>query len=105
MSKKHTTLNCFDNHDKRIPYYELLLERDLDSIPKFFLPKGFHFEFYKNGDRDNWIEIEKSAKEFESFEQGIDSWNKYYSNKEDELRNYRSSEVWGAKYRKPGAYS
>lgn len=75
-----------DNHDKRIPYYELLLERDLDSIPKFFLPKGFHFEFYKKGDRDNWIEIEKSAKEFDSFAQGIDSWNTYYSGKEDELK-------------------
>lgn len=86
MSKKHTTLNYFDNHDRRIPYYELLLESDLDAISKFFLPKGFHFEFYKNGDRDNWIEIEESAKEFDLFQQGIDSWNKYYSNKEDELQ-------------------
>ena len=32
-------MNDFDNHDKRIPYYELLLERDLDSIPKFSLTK------------------------------------------------------------------
>lgn len=55
-------MNDLDNHDKRIPYYELLLERDLDAIPKFFLPKGFHFEFYKNGDRDNWIEIEIEQK-------------------------------------------
>ena len=45
-------MNDFDNHDKRIPYYELLLERDLDSIPKFSLPDGFRFEFYKNGDID-----------------------------------------------------
>ena len=79
-------MNDFDNHDKRIPYYELLLERDLDSIPKFSLPDGFRFEFYQNGDRDEWIEIEKSAKEFESFEQGVEAWNRYYLGKEYELQ-------------------
>lgn len=78
-------MNDFDNHDKRIPYYKLLLERDLDSIPKFSLPDGFHFEFYQNGDRDEWIEIEKSAKEFDCFEQGIDAWNRYFLGKEKEL--------------------
>lgn len=75
----------FDNNDKRIPYYKLLLERNLDIIAQYNLPAGFHFEFYQDNDRDIWIEIEKSAKEFDSYEQGLDAWNRYYSGKETEL--------------------
>ena len=77
----------FDNHDGRIPYYELLLERDLlNNIIEYPLPKGYRFEFYKNGDRDNWIEIEKSAKEFNSYAEGLAAWNRYYKGKENELK-------------------
>lgn len=75
----------FDNNDKRIKYYELLLERDLDEIPLAVLPEGYHFVFYKDGDRDAWIDIEKSAKEFGSYSQGIQAWNKYYAARQDEL--------------------
>ncbi len=78
----------FDNHDSRIRYYELLLERkDLADIPEYRLPEGFHFVFYKSGDRDAWIDIEKSAKEFDSYEQGLESWNRYYEGKDGELVN------------------
>ena len=75
----------FDNHDERIRYYELLLERDLEHIPQIELPEGYHFVFYQQGDRDAWIDIEKSAKEFSSYEQGLISWNKYYENRQEEL--------------------
>lgn len=75
----------FDNHDERIRYYELLLERDLEQIPRIELPEGYRFVFYKQGDRDVWIDIEKSAKEFISYEQGLTSWNKYYENRQEEL--------------------
>ncbi|MDE5576323.1 MAG: GNAT family N-acetyltransferase [Oscillospiraceae bacterium] len=76
----------FDNHDERIKYYELMLERKtLADIPAFPLPDGYRFVFYKSGDRDAWIEIEKSAKEFKSYEAGLKSWNKYYGGKDDEL--------------------
>ena len=64
----------FDNNDKRIKYFELLLERDLDEIPTAVLPEGYHFVFYKDGDMDSWIEIEKSAKEFASYSQGMQAW-------------------------------
>ncbi len=78
----------FDNHDSRIRYYELLLERkDLADIPEYRLPEGFHFVFYKSGDRDAWIDIEKSAKEFDSYEQGLASWTRYYEGKDGELVN------------------
>ena len=43
----------FDNNDKRIKYFELLLERDLDEIPTAVLPEGYHFVFYKDGDMDS----------------------------------------------------
>ncbi len=75
----------FDNHDERIRYYELLLERDLEQIPQFELPEGYQFVFYKAGDRDSWIEIERSAKEFTSYEQGLQSWHKYYETRQEEL--------------------
>ena len=79
-------LPVLDNHDHRIKYYELLLKRDnLDNLPEYILPEGYRFVFYKSGDRDEWIEIEKSAKEFESYEQGLESWNRYYEGKDDEL--------------------
>lgn len=76
----------FDNHDERIKYYELILERKtLEDIPSFPLPDGYRFVLYKNGDRDDWIDIEKSAKEFKTYEDGLKSWNEYYGGKDDEL--------------------
>lgn len=79
-------LPVFDNHDNRIKYYELLLKSDnLDNLPEYKLPEGYRFMFYKSGDRDDWIEIEKSAKEFETYEQGLESWNRFYEGKDDEL--------------------
>ena len=75
----------FDNYDSRIKYYELLLERELDNLPAFPLPEGYRFVFFQPGDRDAWIEIEKSAKEFTTYEQGLDAWNKYYGGHEDIL--------------------
>lgn len=77
----------FDNNDKRIKHYELLIEGSLDSICEYPLPDGYYFEFYQDGDRDTWIEIEKSAKEFSSYDEGLDAWNRYYSGRESELHN------------------
>ncbi len=75
----------FDNHDGRIQYYELLLARDLENLPSIALPEGYKFVFYQPGDRDAWIEIETSAKEFISHAQGMPVWNLYYGKKEETL--------------------
>lgn len=76
----------FDNHDERIKYYELMLERNnLEDIPTFPLPDGYRFVLYKSGDRDAWIDIEKSAKEFKTYEDGLKSWNEYFGGKDGEL--------------------
>ena len=69
----------FDNHDERIRYYELILERDLEDLPKFQLPEGYRYVFFKPGDREHWIDIEKSAKELVSYEQGVEVWAKHLS--------------------------
>lgn len=78
-------LPVFDNHDSRIRYVHLLLERDLENLPQYPLPEGYRFVFYRDGDRDAWIEIEKSAREFETTEQGLDAWQRYYAAHEAEL--------------------
>lgn len=76
----------FDNHDERIPYYELILERkDLDGIDAPQLPAGYRFVFYRPEDRDAWINIEISAKELKDHEQGIAVWEKYYGGRDQEL--------------------
>ncbi|MBR0408455.1 MAG: GNAT family N-acetyltransferase [Clostridia bacterium] len=76
-----------DNHDFRIKYYELMLRGDITGMEEIPLPAGFHYEMYRPGDRDAWIEIEKSAKEFSSYEQGLDAWKRYYEGHDHELIN------------------
>ena len=78
-------LRMFDNHDPRLPYYPLRLERNLDDLPEYALPAGYHFENYVPGDRETWIGIEKSAKEFSTHEEGEQAWQKYYSGHESEM--------------------
>ncbi len=77
----------FDNHDSRIPYYELLLERNLNQLPVYPLPNGYRYVCYKDGDREHWINIEISAKELKDYEQGLEVWDKYYGGNEDTLVN------------------
>ena len=73
------------NHDPRIRYYELMLRGEITDMPEIPLPAGYRYETYREGDRDAWIEIEKSAKEFDTREQGLDAWKRYYAEHTDEL--------------------
>lgn len=70
----------YDNHDERICFYELLLERELSDIANYSLSAGYQFVPYSDGDREQWIDIEMSAKEFSDYEQGLEAWNRYYAN-------------------------
>ena len=74
-----------DNHDGRIKYYELMLEGDISHRTEIPLPDGYTYAFYRDGDRDAWIEIEKSAKEFTAYEEGLDAWKRYYADHTEEL--------------------
>ncbi len=77
-----------DNHDSRIRYIDLLMERlDLENIPEYELPEGYRFVFYQPGDRDAWINIEQSAKELQDFDHGVRTWERYYGGVEDTLYN------------------
>ena len=67
-----------DNLDRRIKYYEILLTIDLLGINTIELPSGYHFQYYQDGDRDEWIKIELSAREFLTFEGGIKAWDYYF---------------------------
>ena len=71
------SLSRFDNHDSRIPYYELMLEQNLTDIPEVVLPRGHHYENYEPGDKAVWITLEKTAKEFSSCEEGEKAWQRY----------------------------
>ena len=81
------SLLSFDNHDPRIPYYELMLEQSLDDISEIPLPAGYHYQNYTPGDKAIWITIEKTAKEFNSYEEGEAAWEKYYAGHEKELED------------------
>lgn len=77
----------YDNHDERICYYELLFENDICELPQYVLPAGYRFVTYSENDRDIWIDIEMSAKEFTCYEQGLEAWNRYFAKNLDILRN------------------
>ena len=78
-------LPAFDNHDSRIRYWELALIGSLDEIGDDTLPAGYHYETYAPGDREAWLAIEQSAKEFDSREEGLRAWEAYYGGQEDRL--------------------
>ena len=76
----------FDNLDRRLKYYEIIMELGEEKeIPRFSLPEGYTLQTYRPGDREEWIKIEWSAKEFFNYEQGVDAWNRYYAKYEDIL--------------------
>lgn len=74
--------------DERIKYYPLFLVRNtLDDIKEYPLKDGYYYQYYKNGDRDCWIEIGMHDGEFRDYEEGLKTWNFYYASHEDELKN------------------
>lgn len=69
-------MKSFDN---TIKYYELLMFYEDTSIyKKYLLPKGFHFEFYRSGDMNDWINIHIESGEFCAVEEGIMIFHKFY---------------------------
>lgn len=74
-----------ESYDRRIKYYPLLMERSLEEIPDYTLPDGFSFSFYDASSRDAWIDIEMSAGECVSREEGLRYWNEYFEPRKDEL--------------------
>ena len=49
--------------DNTIKYYELLMKYDdTDEFKRYELPEGFHYEFYKPGDEEEWCKIHRTAR-------------------------------------------
>ena len=65
--------------DKSIPYYPLtMVKGDAENYPRFDLPDGYRFEFYKKGDEIHWAEIEVAVGQFSDIEKGLEYFNKEF---------------------------
>ena len=59
--------------DCSIPYYPLVMHKtDADNYPRYELPEGYRFEFYKDGDAVKWSEIQTAVGSFGSVEVGTE---------------------------------
>ena len=73
-------------YDNRIKYIELLMKYDdISDYKKYELPDGFHFEFYKSGDEEEWVNIHIESGEFTSVEMGLKHFHDFYDLFIDEL--------------------
>ena len=73
-------------YDNRIKYIELLMKYDDISIYKNYeLPEGFHYEFYKPGDEEEWVMIHIESGEFTSVEMGLKHFHDFYDSFIEEL--------------------
>ena len=72
--------------DNKIKYYELLMKYDNTSIfKKYELPNEFHFEYYKPGDEQEWVDIHIESGEFTSIKQGLEWFHMFYDSFIEEL--------------------
>jgi len=72
--------------DNTIKYYELLMKYDdLSKYKQYELPEGFHYEFFKPGDEEEWVRIHIESGEFTSIERGLKHFHDFYDFFIDEL--------------------
>ena len=72
--------------DNTIKYYELLMKYDdLTEYERYELPEGFHYEFFKTGDEEEWVRIHIESGEFTSYEKGLKHFHDFYDYFIDEL--------------------
>lgn len=72
--------------DNTIKYYELLMcYNDTSKYIKYELPEGYHYEYYKFGDEEDWINIHISSGEFTSHEKGLKYFHDFYDYFIDDL--------------------
>ena len=65
--------------DKSIPYYPLtMVKYDAETYPRYDLPSGYRFEFYKKGNELHWAEIETEVGQFSGIEKGLEYFNKEF---------------------------
>ena len=73
-------------YDNRIKYIELLMKYDdISDYKNYDLPEGFHYEFYKPGDEEEWVKIHIESGEFTSIEMGLKHFHDFYDSFVEEL--------------------
>ena len=66
--------------EKTLEYHELLMTySDTSKYNEDTLPDGFHYEFYKPGDENDWAMIHIKSGEFMSMEEGLKIFKDFYS--------------------------
>ena len=72
--------------EKTIEYYELLMTyEDTSKYIDYKLPEGYHIEFYKVGDEEDWVNIHMKSGEFTSKEKGLKHFHDFFDSFKDEL--------------------
>ncbi len=75
-----------ESMEKTLEYHELLMTYDDTSVyDRYELPDGFHYEFYKPGDEEEWALIHVKSGEFMSIEEGLKIFHDFYDYFIDEL--------------------
>ena len=65
--------------EKTLEYHELLMTySDTSKFGDDTLPKGFHYEFYKSGDEEEWSKIHIESGEFMSMKEGLKIFHDFY---------------------------
>ncbi len=65
--------------DKTLPYTPLIMTKtDTESYPRYALPEGYSFVFYKAGDERKWAELWCALGQFETVEAGIRLFQKEF---------------------------
>ncbi len=69
--------------DTSIPYLPLIMEkRDTAVFPRYELPNGYEFVFYKEGDARKWSEIQTAVGSFASVEVGTEVFLRDFVNEQ-----------------------
>lgn len=58
---------------------------DISDFINYELPEGFHYEFYKPGDEEDWVNIHIESGEFTSVEMGLKNFHDFYDSFIEEL--------------------
>lgn len=78
--------NKVNTIEKTLEYHELLMVyHDTSKYQEDTLPNGFHYEFYKQGDEEEWAMIHIKSGEFMSMEEGLKTFHDFYDSFIEEL--------------------
>lgn len=60
-----------------------LVKTDTQNYPKYSLPQGYTYSFYKDGDEVEWAKLEVELGQFDSVEKGVEHFKKDFLSDEN----------------------